>query len=332
MYKYIPQKKRSSLRIKLGVSFYTTLRYFLWIKNNSLFAKLSDSKKYIVKKEFLYTACSDSSDLYRNLSRDDSALQDGKVDNLFVAIKYINGIILEPGKIFSYWKLLGRPTKAKGYKKGMMLVNGRPVSKTAGGLCALSNLIYWITLHTNLTVIERFRHSYDVFPDSNRTRPFGSGATCVYNYRDLMIRNDTDNVYRLELKIENNKLYAAWKTERPQVEQYTVFQKDHYITQEAAGVFVRHNTIYRKRVDVEALAAGLKAQGESTGADEAGSASFDGARLSDASHEEFITENHALMMYRPFIEGDGKFSSATIQAAGGAGNTEECTRVGDAYE
>jgi len=278
MYKYIPQKKRSALRIKLGVLFYSTLRYFFWLKNNSQFAKLEKSKNVFSKKEFSFTAYSDSSDLYRNLSRDDSAMQDGKVDNLFVALKYIDGIILEPGKVFSYWKLLGRPTKAKGYKKGMMLVNGKPVAKTAGGLCALSNLIYWITLHTNLTVIERFRHSYDVFPDSNRTRPFGSGATCVYNYRDLMIKNETANTYRLELKIENNKLFATWKTLKAQTEQYQIIEKDQRITQEAAGVYVRHNSIYRKRIDQNASENG----------------------------EEFITENHALMMYQPFLEDSSK--------------------------
>lgn len=303
MYKYIPQKKRSALRIKLGVLFYSALRYFFWIRHNSEFATLRASKKYQAKnrinssskngglvnsdwakKEFPFTAYSDSSDLYRNLSRDDSAMQDGKVDNLFVALKYIDGIILEPGKIFSYWKLLGRPSKRKGYKKGMMLVNGKPVAKTAGGLCALSNLIYWITLHTNLTVIERFRHSYDVFPDSNRTRPFGSGATCVYNYRDLMIKNETSNTYRLELKIENNKLYATWKTIFPQVEQYKVYEKDHSFTQEAAGVFVRHNSIYRKRIDQNV------------------SETLKDSKTENHEAEEFITENHALMMYQPFIE------------------------------
>ncbi len=88
-----------------------------------------------------------------------------------------------------------------------------------------------------------------------------------------MIKNETPNTYRLELKIENNKLYATWKTINPQVEQYKVFEKDHSITQEAAGVFVRHNSIYRKRIDQNA-----------------------------SGEEEFITENHALMMYQPFIE------------------------------
>lgn len=46
---------------------------------------------------------------------------------------------------------------------------------------------------TPLTVVERYRHSHDVFPDANRTQPSGSGATCAYPHRDLMIRNDTEH-------------------------------------------------------------------------------------------------------------------------------------------
>lgn len=79
-----------------------------------------------------------------------------------------------------------------------------------GGLCQLSNLIYWMTLHTDLTVTERYRHSYDVFPDENRTQPFGSGATCVYNYRDLMVENRTVRPLQLSLQLTATELRGAW--------------------------------------------------------------------------------------------------------------------------
>ena len=70
----------------------------------------------------------------------------------------------------------------------MVLHYGSFQTGIGGGLCQLSNLIYWMTLHTPLTVTERYRHSFDVFPDSRRTQPFGSGATCSYNYLDLQIK------------------------------------------------------------------------------------------------------------------------------------------------
>ena len=61
----------------------------------------------------------------------------------------------------------------------MLLKNGTVQYGCGGGLCQLSNLIFWMTLHTPLEVKERHRHGYDVFPDSNRTQPFGSGAIVI---------------------------------------------------------------------------------------------------------------------------------------------------------
>ena len=280
--RFIPQKRRSHIRVKLGVVFYCLVRYFAWFRFRKIFAHLEkntdDSKIEALKKKFSFISVGHSSILKRNLSPADTALQEGKINNVSIASKKVNGIILEPGKVFSYWKSIGNPTKSKGYKNGMMLVNGKPTAAIGGGLCALSNLIYWMTLHTPLTVIERYRHSYDVFPDPNRTRPFGSGATCVYNYRDLMIRNDTNQAYALLIWIENDILKGEWRTENETSDFYQVYQKDHWITAETGGAYVRHNTIWRKHYYIEE-------NGEK--------------RLIE---DKLIAENNALMMYEPLLE------------------------------
>lgn len=281
VYRFVPQKHRSALRVKLGEKFYCFVRHCVWIRYRSLFASLGknslDESK--IREQFPFVAASHSSPLYRNLSETDTALQDGKVNNVSVALKKISGLVLSPGKIFSYWKLIGNPTQKKGYQNGMMLVNGKPVAAIGGGLCALSNLLYWLTLHTPLSVIERFRHSYDVFPDSNRTQPFGSGATCVYNYRDLMIRNDTSSDYAILIWIDGGVLHGEWRTKNPVRDFYEVYQKEHWISSEMGGVYVRHNTIWRKHFVQESPEAGRRL-------------------LSD----EYVTENHALMMYEPLLE------------------------------
>ncbi len=256
-----------------GIALYRMIRYFHWIRLSGSFAERSRAETEELKGKYPFVVFSHSSMLYRNLSKEDSELQNGKVDNLCIAIKKVSGTVLEPGKIFSYWKLIGNPTKMKGYKKGMMLVNGHPVAKTGGGLCALSNLIYWMTLHTNLSVVERWRHSYDVFPDSNRTQPFGSGATCVYNYRDLMLFNKTENPYLLLVWIENNRLCGEWRCTQPEKDRYEIYQKEHWISNEVGNVYVRHNRIFRKHfVDNEYVG------------------------------EELVAENHAKMMYEPLLE------------------------------
>jgi vancomycin resistance protein VanW len=84
--------------------------------------------------------------LLRQLKDVDMWMQYNKITNLKIAAKKINGIIIHPNEVFSYWKLIGKPTKRKGYVDGMVLHNGTFSAGTGGGLCQMSNLIFWITI------------------------------------------------------------------------------------------------------------------------------------------------------------------------------------------
>ena len=201
-------------------------------------------------------------------------LQYNKIVNLKIAAPRVSGVTLHPGETFSYWRLIGSTTRRKGYLDGMILKNGEVTEGTGGGLCQLSNLIYWLTLHTPLTVTERHRHSYDVFPDSNRTQPFGSGATCFYNYGDLMVRNDTDQAFQLVIEVTETDLAGAWYSELPKKFEYEIYEKDHVMQREYWGGYSRHNQIFRRKLDL------------------------DRGMLAD----ELVVENHAIMMYAPFLE------------------------------
>ena len=146
-------------------------------------------------------------------------------------------------------------------------------SDVGGGLCQLSNLIFWMTLHTPLTVVERYRHSHDVFPDADRTQPFGSGATCAYPHRDLMIRNDTDQDFQLCLQVGETHLEGAWRAMRPPQVHYRILERDARIDQAPWGGYIRHNALYRQIEDLE------------------------GHLL----EEEFLFTNDAIMMYSPLL-------------------------------
>jgi len=202
-------------------------------------------------------------------------LQENKVTNLKLAIAKMNGLVLKPGETFSFWRLVGKPTKAKGFAKGMVLNNGLFVPGVGGGLCQLTNLIYWMTLHTPLQVTERWRHTHDVFPDANRSQPFGSGATVVYNYIDLQIKNETSYNYQFLVRVEESNLEGEWRCEQPLLSKYDVYESAHLITQEWWGGYMRHNVIRRKIFDLHNNQIG----------------------------DDFITENHAIMMYEPMLAG-----------------------------
>lgn len=259
--------KRSKLRLLAGKTYYTLSRYLLWHSGKFKFARKGPSQ-HLRNVHFSHTT-----PLLRELKDVDMEYQYNKIVNLRLAVNRMDGVVIKPGETFSYWRLIGRPTTHKGYVPGMVLYCGTYHMAMGGGLCQLSNLLYWMTLHTPLTIVERFRHSYDVFPDSNRTQPFGSGATCFYPYRDLMIRNDTNTDFQLHVKVGQTDLEGAWLSNSQPYYQYEIAERNHLFKSEYWGGFSRHNELYRKRFTLEG----------------------------DFVDEEYITENHALMMYPPFL-------------------------------
>lgn len=262
-------RRRSRLRMEAGRAYYSLLRYSLWCRSGP-FAK-EHLGTVLPEVQFQH-----ATPLLRQLRGLEMTLQYNKVVNLRLACARVNGIVVHPGETFSYWKTIGNPTARKGYLPGMVLVNGKVSSGTGGGLCQLSNLIFWMTLHTPLTVTERHHHGYDVFPDSNRTQPFGSGATCFYPYGDLMVRNDTDRDFQLCVQVGKDDLFGAWLSALPPDEQYTIAEKNHCIRGEYWGGFTRHNELWREVYDL----------------------------CGNIIREEFITENHVVMMYEPFLSAE----------------------------
>lgn len=263
-------ENRSALRRTLGKEYFIFKRRLFHAFSTKPFAKgrQVQSKlphELIVHKSFLL----------RPLKDVEMYLQHNKTTNLAIAISHLNGILIKPGETFSFWKLVGRPTGSKGYLEGLTLENGKPGKGIGGGLCQLGNLIYWMALHTPLIVTERWRHSYDVFPDLNRTLPFGSGATLSYNYIDLQLVNSTEHTYQLNLWIDGEYLYGSVCCSHPSKYVYEVFETDHCFTNQWWGGYTRHNKIWKKKICKD-----------------------------DSSEEkELVTENHAILMYNPFIEG-----------------------------
>jgi len=261
-------KLRRKYRRRFGRLYYILKRWFRWLEMKKKFATVQN-EKFLPAIIF-----SHSTILYRPLKDVDMWLQENKVRNLRVAINSLNGLIVQPGEIFSFWKTVGMPTKGKGYIKGMTLVNGTIQTSIGGGLCQLGNLLYWMFLHSPLTVIERWRHGFDVFPDVNRTQPFGSGATLAYNYIDLQAKNETDFSFQLKLWLTDSHLCGELRSSKEIDESYEIYEKKHLIKQQLWGGYSRHNLIFRKIF------------------------TKDGILIEDS----YITENHAIMMYNPLLK------------------------------
>lgn len=259
---------RSKIRRYLGREYFIFKRKLVWLKSGYQYARI-DSDAIVCP----YSHIRHKSLLLRPLRNVDMYLQHNKVTNLRLAIQCINGVTIYPGQLFSIWRMVGRPSESKGYLEGLALHNGQISKDIGGGLCQLGNLIYWMALHSDLTISERWHHSFDVFPDVNRTIPFACGATLAYNYVDLQLRNDTNHAYRINLWLDEEYLNGELYCSEPVTSRFEVFETDHVMVQQPWGGYTRHNKIWRQKTD---LKIGL-------------------------STKELVSENHAIMMYTPLL-------------------------------
>tara|TARA_B100001939_G_scaffold3939_1_gene3770 strand:- start:600 stop:1433 length:834 start_codon:yes stop_codon:yes gene_type:complete len=262
--------KRSNIRQKLGKEFFILKRKWKWSFSTRKYSGRS------LQGDFNHSVFTHKSLILRPLKNVDMYLQENKRTNLQIAIEHLNEVEIKPNEYFSLWKLVGRPTKRKGYLEGLVLKSGKIDKDIGGGLCQLGNLLFWIFAHSPLTIKERYRHGFDVFPDVNRKVPFGAGATLSYNYVDLQVKNETENSFKIKLWLDDTHLNGELFSKTDVNESYRIEERNHRVEQQFWGGYSRHNQIF-KIVTTE-----------------------------NSENEYLLVENHAIMMYDPFLENKKK--------------------------
>lgn len=216
-------------------------RQISWYFDNKKYSSAQTTEKlqYRIKKH--------QSVLLKKLGENNEQLQINKVTNLKIAAAKINGIVIKPGETFSFCKLVGRPTKRKGYLLGMELTFGEARAGIGGGICQISNLIHWLVIHSPLTVTERYHHSFDPFPDDGRVLPFGSGATVFYNYKDYQFTNKTEHTFQINLWFSDKCLEGELRIDKELDYAYHVEEKEHQFLK-IENKFYRKNEIWRHKI------------------------------------------------------------------------------------
>jgi vancomycin resistance protein VanW len=209
--------------------------------------------------------------LLRELDPDQMHLQHNKVTNLRLAASRIDGLVVAPGETLSFNRVVGNCTRRKGYVEGMRLSNGTAEAGVGGGICQLANLVHWMVLHSALTVVERSEHSFDPFPDRGRVLPWGVGCSIVYNYVDLVVRNDTEHAFQLRAWVGERYLHGQLRTDVRPEHSFRVEARGEQFLRRDGQVF-RRNEIWRRVID---------------------------RRTGDQVGEEMVKANCALVVYEP---------------------------------
>ena len=100
--------------------------------------------------------------------------------NIWIPAKLINGYVVGPGETFDFWKAVGPVTRAKGYKDGGAIINGRtePMGALAGGICSCSTTLFNAALRAGYKMGARRNHYYyiDRYPVGLDATVFISGG------------------------------------------------------------------------------------------------------------------------------------------------------------
>ena len=175
-------------------------------------------------------------------------LQENKAVNIELACKEINGMIIHPDEVFSFWRTVGKPAKSKGYLDGRVIIKNKLIPGIGGGLCNLGNTIHRMILHSPLKVTEIHHHSDALAPDEGKRVPFSAGTSISYNYIDFRFKNVTDQNFQLILWCENEKLFGELRSEHEIPYGYRLVEEDHHFHKEGEKYF-RISKIYRETID-----------------------------------------------------------------------------------
>lgn len=240
---FAPERPALSRRYPFLVPVILLVRRSKRLLENFFNGKLCSQKK---EEKFQSVIARHQSVMRRTLGSSDMRLQEQKVTNLEVACKKLDGIVIQSGEIFSFWDIVGNPSYKNGYVDGMLLSNGKVVEGVGGGLCQMSNFLCWIFLHSDIEIVERHHHSRDVFPDSGRVLPFGSGATNFYNLMDFKVKNISE--YPLQIDIFTNEKYLKGRilSSQKAEQKFSIIEKYHCFVQKNDRYF-RYNQIWRQK-------------------------------------------------------------------------------------
>ncbi len=134
---------------------------------------------------------------------------EGKRANIALGAGRLDGIVIAPGEIFSFWALIGRPSPAAGFEIGRSIRGGTVGGEVGGGLCQVSGIAYELLLRGGLAVLERHPHSHDLYTEAERFTPLGMDATVVWPYRDLRLANPHDVPVALHVAVDGMTLRAS---------------------------------------------------------------------------------------------------------------------------
>ena len=191
-----------------------------------------------------------SSPLHRVTAGPQGLGSEGKEQNIALGAEAIDGLVVFPGEVFSFCRIIGPTTRRRGYVLGLEMHDQELTRSPGGGLCQLANLLFAMAVHADAEIVERHRHSFDLFPDADRTVPFGFGATVFYNHVDFQFRNTLDQPMLIHAWVEGGHLHGQIRLGKCPGWRMRVVETGHRFFRQDGHIY-RENHLWKQRVRMD---------------------------------------------------------------------------------
>lgn len=126
-----------------------------------------------------------------------------RANNVELAAKKINGIVLMPGEEFSYNQSVGKRTTSAGFREAGAYSGGKVVNSVGGGICQVSSTLYNAVLRANLEVTDRSNHMFAV-----GYVPIGTDATVSWGAPDFKFKNNRTYPIKIVTSTSKRNVYV----------------------------------------------------------------------------------------------------------------------------
>lgn len=161
------------------------------------------------------------------------SLSPAQKNNVRVAIRHLNGTVIQAGESFSFNQTVGPRTVARGYEAAP--------SYLGGGICMLSSALYQLALKSNLPIEQRVPHLRTI-----HSVPPGLDATVWFGGTDLKFRNSQPQALRITVSDNGSTLFVAFQGKdaipAPRIRRMTLQPNPHSVL---VSVFVNDRMISR---------------------------------------------------------------------------------------
>lgn len=133
-----------------------------------------------------------------------------RVHNIHTGASKYHGLLIPPGKEFSFNEFLGPVDASAGFKPELVIKNNVTTPEFGGGLCQVSTTLFRAAVHSGMKITNRRNHSYAV-------RYYGTpgfDATIYPPYTDFRFLNNTPGYLLIQTKIDGTSLsFELWGTQ-----------------------------------------------------------------------------------------------------------------------